>query len=148
MLKEKEDFANEAVAYFYIGKSFWTLKQEDKAIIYFKKVEDIFKKENYIRPDLREGYEKLIDYYKRKRDTKSQLFYINQLLKVDKILGQNYKYLLKKVVKEYDTKELLKSKQEIENAMTFRTFVAFGIICILIAIIAFLIYKHLSLIHI
>jgi AraC-like DNA-binding protein len=61
---------------------------------------------------------------------------------VDNILGQNYKYLLQKVVKEYDTKELLKSKQEIENAMTFRTFVAFGIICILIAIIAFLIYKH------
>lgn len=141
-IQNNKDFANVSVAYFYIGKSFWALNQKEKAVTYFKKVEDIFKKENYIRPDLREGYEKLIDYYKRKRDTKSQLYYIDQLLKVDNILGQNYKYLLQKVVKEYDTKELLKSKQEIENAMTFRTIIAFGIICILIAIIAFLIYKH------
>ncbi|WP_395047856.1 helix-turn-helix domain-containing protein [Flavobacterium sp.] len=141
-IQSKKDFANASVAYFYIGKSFWALNQKDKAIIYFKKVEEIFKKEKYIRPDLREGYEKLIAYYKQKGNTKSQLYYIDQLLKVDSILGQNYKYLLKKVVKEYDTKELLKSKQEIENAMTFRTIMAFGIICILISIIAFLIYKH------
>lgn len=141
-IQSKKDFANASVAHFYIGKSFWALNQKEKAVTYFKKVDEIFKKENYIRPDLREGYEKLIAYYKQKGDTKSQLYYIDQLLKVDNILGQNYKYLLKKVVKEYDTKELLKSKQEIENAMTFRTFVAFGIISILISIIAFLIYKH------
>ncbi|MFC4510203.1 AraC family transcriptional regulator [Flavobacterium buctense] len=141
-IQNNKDFANVSVAYFYIGKSFWALNQKEKAVTYFKKVEDIFKKENYIRPDLREGYEKLIAYYKQKGNTKSQLYYIDQLLKVDNILGQNYKYLLQKVVKEYDTKELLKSKQEIENAMTFRTIIAFGIICILIAIIAFLIYKH------
>ncbi|WP_298117412.1 AraC family transcriptional regulator [Flavobacterium sp.] len=141
-LKQNKDFANLSVAYFYIGKSFWSLNKKDKAITYFKKVEDIFKKENYIRPDLREGYEKLIDYYKQKGNIKLQLFYIDQLLKVDKILSQNYKYLLQKVVKEYDTKELLKSKYEIENTMTFRTIIGFSIICTLIAIIAFLINKH------
>lgn len=142
MLIEKEDFANEAVAYFYIGKSFWSLKQEDKAIMYFKKVDEIVKKEKYCRPDLREAYEKLIDYSKRNNDTKSQLYYINQLLGVDKILSQNYNYLLKKVVKEYDTKELLRSKYEIENTMTFRTIGAISVIGILMFIIAFLIHKH------
>lgn len=141
-IREKEDFANEAVAYFYVGKSLWSLKQEDKAILYFKKVDEIVKKENYCRPDLREGYEKIIDYYKRKGNSKAQLIFINQLLKVDQLLNQNYKYLLQKVVKEYDTKELLRSKNEIENAMTVRTIMAFGIICILIVIIAFLICKH------
>ena len=142
MLIEKEDFANEAVAYFYIGKSFWSLKQEDKAIMYFKKVDEIVKKEKYCRPDLREAYEKLIDYSKRNNDTKSQLYYINQLLGVDKLLSQNYNYLLKKVVKEYDTKELLRSKYEIENTMTFRTIGAISVIGILMFIIAFLIHKH------
>ena len=63
-------------------------------------------------------------------------------MKVDHILGQNYKYLLRKIVKEYDTKELLRSKQEIENTMTFRTIVGFSLICMLIFIIAYLIYKH------
>lgn len=141
-LRQKEDFANEAVAYFYIGKSLWSLKQEDKAILYFKKVDEIVKKEKYCRPDLREGYEKLIDYYKRKGNNKEQLFYIDQLLKVDQLLGQNFKYLLQRIVKEYDTKELLRSKFQIENAMTFRTIGACSIIAILMFIIAFLIYKH------
>ena len=137
-----KDFANESVAYFYIGKSYWSLKQQEKAIAYFKKVDAIFEKEKYIRPDLREGYEKLIDYYKRKNDTKSQLFYINQLLKVDHILGQNYNYLLRKIVKEYDTKELLKSKHDIENAMTFRTVIGFSIIFLMALAIIYLIYRH------
>lgn len=137
-----KDFANESVAYYYIGKSYWSLKQKEKAITYFKKVDSIFEKEKYIRPDLRKGYELLIDYYKNQSDTKSQLFYINQLLKVDKVLGHNYKYLLRKIVKEYDTKELLKSKQDIENAMTFRTIIGFSIIALMALVIIYLVYRH------
>lgn len=137
-----KDFANESVAYFYIGKSYWQLKQQEKAVSYFKKVDAIFEKEKYIRPDLRESYEILIDYYKNKGDTKSQLYYINQLLRVDHVLGQNYKYLLRKIVKEYDTKELLKSKQDIENAMTFRTIIGFGIITLMALVILYLVYRH------
>lgn len=137
-----KDFANESVAYFYIGKSHWELKQQEKAVSYFKKVDAIFEKEKYIRPDLRESYELLIDYYKNHGDTKSQLYYINQLLRVDHVLGQNYKYLLRKIVKEYDTKELLKSKQDIENTMIFRTSIGFGIITLMALVILYLVYRH------
>lgn len=141
-MQSKKDFANETVAYFYLGKCFWSLKEQEKAIEYFKKVDKAFEQHKYIRPDLRESYELLIDYYKNHGDTKSQLYYINQLLKVDHILGQNYKYLLRKIVKEYDTKELLKSKQEIENAMTFRTVVGFSIITLMALVIVYLVYRH------
>ncbi len=137
-----KDFSNESVAYYYIGESYWALKQKEKAITYFKKVDAIFDKEKYIRPDIRKSYELLINYYKKKNDTKSQLFYINQLLKVDQVLGQNYKYLLKKIVKEYDTKELLKSKQNIENTMIFRTLIGFSIITLMALAIIYLVYRH------
>jgi len=137
-----KDFANESVAYFYIGKSYSQLGLNDKAIDYFKKVDKIFEKEDYIRPDLRESYELLIDYYKSKNDINSEMLYINQLLKVDKVLGQNYKYLLQKIVKEYDTKTLLKSKQTIENRMAFRTKLSFGIISCMTLVITLLIYRH------
>lgn len=137
-----KDFANEAVAYFYIGRSYWSMDQKEKAVAYFKKVDSIFMDKDYTRPDLRKGYENLIDYYKNNKDTDSQLFYINQLLKVDKVLGKNYKYLLIKIVKEYDTRELLDSKRDIENRMVVRTGIAFGIIILLVAIIWYLIYRH------
>ncbi len=137
-----KDFANETVAYFYLGKCFWSIKEQEKGIEYFKKVDTAFEQQKYIRPDLRESYELLIDYYKNLGDTKSQLYYINQLLKVDHVLGQNYKYLLRKIVKEYDTKELLKSKQDIENAMIFRTGIGFGVITLMAIVIIYLVYRH------
>ncbi|WP_333601501.1 AraC family transcriptional regulator [Flavobacterium sp.] len=141
-IKNNKDFANETVAYFYLGKCFWSIREQEKGIEYFKKVDIAFEQQKYIRPDLRESYELLIDYFKKQGDIKSQLYYINQLLKVDNVLGTNYKYLLRKVVKEYDTKELLKSKQDIENAMTFRVVIDFTIIVIMAVIIAYLIYRH------
>lgn len=137
-----KDHANENVAYFYIGKSNWELKQYDAAIGYFKKIDRLFQKENYILPDHRKGYEYLIDYYKQKSDTDSQLLYINQLLKVDKILAKDYKYLLKKIVKEYDTKELLYAKNKIENAMLQTRIAACLVLSIMAAIIIFLIRKN------
>ncbi|UPT69932.1 MAG: tetratricopeptide repeat protein [Flavobacterium sp. JAD_PAG50586_2] len=136
------DFTNEAAAYFYLGKSYWSLKRYSEAIKYFKKVDYIFQKEKHIIPDLRKGYEYLIDYYKEKDDTQSQLFYINQLLKVDKVLAQDYKYLLKKIVKEYDTKELLSAKNAIENKMVFVQVAACIIVLLMTIIIMYLVRKN------
>jgi AraC-like DNA-binding protein len=129
-----KDYANESATYYYLGKSYWSLQQHDKAIIYFKKVDRIFQQQKYILPDLRKGYEYLIDYYKQKGDSKAQLLYINQLLIVDKALAQDYKYLLTKIVKEYDTKELLAAKNAIENTVIF-TRIAAGIVVLLMAMI-------------
>ena len=140
-LKNK-DFANETVTYFYLGKCYWELKERNKAIAYFKKVDALFDKHNFIRPDLREGYELLIDFYKKKKDKESQLLYINKLLKVDKLLNQNYQYLLKKVVKEYDTRKLVKAKQDIEEAMNARTIIGFGIFGVMALTILFLVSRH------
>lgn len=139
---KNKDFANETVTYFYLGKSYWQLKEQKKAVAYFKKVNAIFDEHKYIRPDLRESYELLIDYYKKNNDTESQLIYINKLLQVDHILNQNYKYLLKKVVKEYDTGKLLKAKQDIEEVMKLRTIIGFGIFSIMAMVILFLVSRH------
>jgi tetratricopeptide (TPR) repeat protein len=137
-----KDHANTAVAYFYIGKSYWSLKKTKEAIAYFKKVDEIFQKENYMLPDLRKGYEYLIDYYKQKGDTKSQLFYIDQLLQVDRLLAKDYKYLLKKIVKEYDTKELLKEKNTIENKIVATRIAASAIVLLMSVAIIYLIQRN------
>lgn len=137
-----KDHANENVSYFFIGKSKWELKQYDAAIGYFKKIDRLFQKENYILPDFRKGYEYLIDYYKQKSDTDSQLLYINQLLRIDKILTKDYKYLLKKIVKEYDTKELLYAKNKIENAMLLTRIATCVALSIMAVVIIHLIRKN------
>jgi tetratricopeptide (TPR) repeat protein len=137
-----KDFANESVAYFYIGKSYWSLKQPEQAVVYFKKMAALFEKKQYIRPDLREGYECLIDYYKAHDDTQLQLYYINQLLAVDRILERNYTYLVKKIVKDYDIKELYKAKEELTTTMACRTSIGFVLLFIMMLLVAYLCYRN------
>jgi tetratricopeptide (TPR) repeat protein len=117
---ENEDFSNESVAYFYIGKSYVGLGDTLKALPYFLKVDGIFKKTHYIRPDLRENFEVLIDYAIRKHDSRKQLYYVNRLLKADSIIHADFRYLSGKIHKEYDTRELLVQKQAVEHELKGR----------------------------
>lgn len=119
-IQDNNDFANESVGYFYVGKSYLGLNQENNAITYFRKVEELFDEKGYIRPDLRECFEFLIDYYEDKKDLNLKLYYIQKLIKADSILNTNYKYLSEKIHKDYDTKKLLQKKAEIRNQLEQR----------------------------
>ncbi len=144
-IRENKDFANESIGNFYIGKSYWELRKKDKALPYFQKVDHNFKTKGYIRPDLREVYELLIIYYKEKNDLKLQLYYIDQLLKADNVLDETYKYLVGKIHKEYDTKELLREKEKIQKELASKKdfdFVLVSIISFLFLVILFITYKY------
>lgn len=134
-VKDNKDFTNETTAYFYIGKSYWAQKLQEKALPYLKKIDEAFQKQKYIRPDLREAYEILIDYYQQQNDKELELYYVTALLKVDKELIKDYKYLSGKIHKEYDTKNLIQTQRNIEQYWTI-------IITIMTVIIAILVYRH------
>ncbi|NDV15772.1 helix-turn-helix domain-containing protein [Muricauda sp. TY007] len=116
-IADKGDFGNESVGYFYLGRSYWALKQPDRAIPYFKKVDKIFNERDYLRPDLREGYELLIDHYEELGNNETQLYYIKQLLKADKSLAKTYRYLSGQIHREYTERELLQKESKIEELL-------------------------------
>lgn len=113
-IKENNDPANEEIGYFYIGRSYWSLNQKEKAIPYFQLVDKIFNEKKILRPDLRQAFELLINYYKTKRDSNKHLYYVDQLLKADTLLTETNKYIIGKIHKQYDTKELLLEKERIK----------------------------------
>ena len=114
-IESNNDFANEAVGNFYIGKSYWELKKYETAISYFKKVDQILNSKQFIRRDLLETFVLLINYYKTKKEDKLHLYYIDQLLKADHLLLETNSYLVSKVSKEYDNKNILIEKQKLES---------------------------------
>lgn len=144
-ISKNKDFANESIGNFYIGKSYWALNNKEKAIPYFKKVDQIFNDKGYIRPDIREAYELLIKYYGSTKDPKSQLYYIDQLLKAENVLNETFKYLIGKTHKEYDAKALMLERENIEDQLTRRKYydsilVAFTLLLFIMVVVST--YRH------
>ena len=139
------DFANETVGYFYLGKSHMALGDTEKALGYFRKVDRAFTEKKYIRPDLRENYEILINHYKKQGDTKLQLHYVEKLLKADSLLTRNFKYISGKVHKEYDSRQLELARTRLLAELDKRdslTYILFGTIGILFFLTLFLLYRY------
>jgi tetratricopeptide (TPR) repeat protein len=116
-IEKRKDYVSQTITWFYLGKCYWETNQKSKAAAYFLKADEIITTENFIRPDLRENYELLIEYYRINNNTQQQLMFIDKLLAIDKTLYKNFKYLSYKIHKDFDTKSLLHAKEEIETKM-------------------------------
>lgn len=114
-LSKINDFSWLAVNYSYLGKSYLELEDTSHALRYFEKVDSIFQKQAFIVPEVRDTYELLIDHYKTNSNVEKQLYYTNQLLKVDSVLFRDFNYLSRKISKEYDTRILKEDKKRLEN---------------------------------
>jgi len=142
---KNEDFANETLGYFYIGKSYLALNNKEKALHYLRKVDRSFVEKNYMRPDLRENYEILINHYKKEGNTKLQLHYVEKLIKADSVLSLNFKYLSGKVHKEYDSRKLEQAKNELQEELDAHqntTYILYITITILFFVTLFLLYRY------
>ncbi|MCX8534640.1 helix-turn-helix domain-containing protein [Chryseobacterium luquanense] len=139
IFKKYNDVTWFAVSSFYLGKSFGALKNDEKAISYFRKVDSVFQKQNFIIPELRSNYEILINYYNSKGNKDAELFYTKQLIKVDNILGNDFQYLSPKIHKEYDTKALLEKQRILETNYNF-SFLFVLVLLLSVAILLVVIY--------
>lgn len=140
-LEKQEDFNTLSKAYFYIGKSFEKQNSNEKSKEYFEKIDQIFNQYEFLDSDVRPAYESLIDYSTKNNDYKNQLYYINQLLKLDQLTQRNSVKLTPIIQKEYDEKELLKLKKNVEFKLHFYPFLI-GLVILLSSISVIVIYKR------
>lgn len=144
-IQKNGDFANISIGNFYIGKSYWAQDKKEKALPYFLKVDKIFNEKGYLRPDLREVYELLITYYKKRDNPLKQLYYVDQLIKADNLLFETNHYLIGKVHKEYDTVVLVAEKEKLQKELLSKKshdLFAAIIILLLCSISLFIFYRH------
>lgn len=141
-LKKANDFSWVSVNYFYQGKSLMALNKMSLAIPKFEKVDSIFNKNQFILPELRNNYEILISYYKKRKNAEKQLYYMNQLLKADSIIGKDFIYLSTKIHKDYDTKALYEEKKELEKDMLSRNVLLFFLVSVSIVFLILFIKKY------
>ncbi len=147
-LKKDELTKNVAASYMYIGKSYIALNKEKEGIRYLKKMDSIFNKVGHLLPYTRDGFKDLIKYAKKEKKIESQLYYTNQLLKLDSVLDINYKSLNSAIYKEFESVELVKNKVELIKKLDEKnkTTMNYVILSIIVAIIIFigLLYNYIK----
>ncbi|PTT43089.1 hypothetical protein DBR28_01160 [Chryseobacterium sp. HMWF028] len=123
-IEKKSDFTNASLIYFLKGKILLRDHKENEGIKYLEKVDSIFLDRNFAHPSVREAFELLITHYKDKNDNKKELYYTKQLLQFDRVMHNDFKYLSGKIIKEYDTNDLLTSKKRLESSAFYGYIVA------------------------
>jgi len=136
------DKANLALSSFFIAKCYWQVGKATQALPHLKKIDEIFNEKKYIRPDLLQGYEMLIDHYKSTGNTKLALHYMGRLLAASKVVDRDYKYLSGKVLRKYNTRELQQQMQETLNQSYNQKIYGSILIALLCAALAAVIYRH------
>ncbi len=101
------------IAYLHLAKLYKKFDNKEKYLDFLLKINQSYKRSNFAYKEMRESYTMLIDYYKSINNKNEQLYYINQLIKVDSLLDKRYKSLNKKITKDYDIPNLLRDKEEI-----------------------------------
>lgn len=96
---------------FYLGKLQTLQKNPETALTHFQTVDSIIQQEKITLSEVREGYEYIINFYKKTKQKERQLYYINNLLKFDSIHNKKTVFMSSRLFKEFDTPMLLKEKE-------------------------------------
>jgi len=120
VMEGSRDFAQIAMGNFYLGKSHWVLDKREKAVGFFRKVDEIFERHNYIQPQLREAYYYLGQYYQEMGNTDSVNYHLSKLAKANWQYEKEYLLLTPRILKEYDFAQFQKENYALKDSLQKR----------------------------
>ena len=137
--KNIQDKRNQNYTLLYLGQSYEGLRNKEKALGYFTRIDSMVLKTNYLYPELRQVYMSLINYYKANNDKEKQLYYVDRFLKVDSVLDSQFRYISREVPRRYDSPKLEQEKESITNELQNRKTLFYIVLsCLLISHLLFI----------
>ena len=120
-IRNNEDYVNEQLIHLYLGINYWNLKEYEKSVVYFKKIDGLFKDKKYISLELIRAYDYLISYSQTKEDLKNELYYTNQLVEATKLFQKQNTHLSSTLLKDSENKtsQLLQNKEQLINELEY-----------------------------
>lgn len=114
------DFANEVLGEFYLGKSYWGSGQREKAVEYFKQVDASFSERGYMKTELLGAYPHLTEYYADLHNQELRLLYLKKHIRAINFMRSQNHYLDDRIKDGYDLKGIQREKQQIEQLLGVR----------------------------
>ncbi len=104
-------------SYFYLGKAYEGLGQNENAVKNYLKVDSVYSKTKDITKEFMDGYPYLIRYYKSIGDKENQLKYISKYMAIDSVLQKKYRNLNTFLRNEYDIPRLMSEKENLIESL-------------------------------
>lgn len=121
LIRQKgNDFANEVLTGFYLGRCLWELGEQERAVGYFKQVDAHFRGRNYIKAELLGAYSYLAEYYGGMEKPDLQLTYLERHIEAIDFLREQHQYLDDTIKDGYDLKSIQREKQQIAGILKVR----------------------------
>ena len=126
----------EIMSKIFLGHILKDKYRTNEALVQYKEADSLIFSFQYFNPDIRPMYENLLKILKEEDDLKSQLHYMNRLIKVDSTLRKTYQNTSYSLNTKYSTPILLNEKQKIikliENKYQRTTYVVIIVISLLL----------------
>lgn len=143
LMSEKKDEGMLAVAWYYIGNSFFKMNDTHNGTAYLQKVDSLFRKNRLGVPEIHSTYELLFKKTDPAEKPEEATYYIGQLLKSDSILQAELPYLSSRIFREYDVKALHAEKEKLLKAKAVGDGIVIFSLIVSAALLAFLIRAYL-----
>lgn len=143
-----DDKSNEIFARYYLGQGFYKEKQLNKAIDEFRKIDSLYSDYKDLFPEIRNSYKILIEDSKNTGDQEKQLYYLNRLIKVDSVLNSNFSYINEKIIKDFDTKNIISQKEKLisrlnqKNSFKAKSIITLFLLVLLLFSLFYINYKR------
>ncbi len=139
-LIKSKDYVNLGILYYYLGKIKYDTNKKREAVNLFIKADSISFAINSFEPIKRDGYEILINHYKKNGDYRNQLKYVDRLIYSDSVIAMNRKNLSKDIFKKYDTPFLMQEKEILIKKLNNKNNTYVWLIIVLLSITFFFIF--------
>lgn len=113
---ENEDTMRQAIAHYYMGKSYDALDFKDSSLLEMQMVDALYQENpSSLYPLTRGAWEKLLDEARSKGDKEGELRHITTLLSIDSIVSSNFRYINQNLTKRYDMPQLIAERRDLES---------------------------------
>ncbi|MCY0970848.1 helix-turn-helix domain-containing protein [Chryseobacterium wangxinyae] len=142
ILMKEGDFASLATVDFYIGKVYWNSGDRQTSLVYLNRVDSIITEFKFVTPEITANYQYLIDDAKEKNNERQQLYYTNQLIRVDSIVKADFAFLSAGIYREYDINSLTEDRDRLLRKNKYGLVLIFVIIAGSLILLFYLINRH------
>ncbi len=134
LIKYLHHFKGNSLAnkYYYVGKILMHQKHDSLAVQNFLKTDSIVVTDNDPFPEVKDLYQEMASYYRKRNDVEKEIYYINRYIWADSVLTTYRNILNPLMTLKFDKPQMLAEKQRLIDRAKSKTLWIYSLIALMV----------------